>query len=108
MMALRVGHFHIAGMLMEEKEIFTAKRVTPYVGAIAGGSFTYADENFAEQRDISDKNGKTALHQAICSHDTVAFQKLFYQASGPTQAKQWNHLCCAAYYGMVDFVVQLL
>ena len=78
MMALRVGHFEIADMLMDERKIFTAKRVTPYVGAIAGGSFSFAEDHFADQRDIYDKSGKTSLHQAICSHNVDAFRKLFY------------------------------
>ena len=62
MMALRVGNFDVADMLLEEKDLFTAKRVTPYVGAIAGGSFAFAEEHFAEQRDIADESEKTPLH----------------------------------------------
>lgn len=108
MMALRVGHFDVAEMLMDERDVFTAKHVTPYVGAIAGGSFAFAENHFADQCDIYDKSGKSPLHQAICSHDAAAFKKLFYQASEPTQVTQWNHLCCAAYYGVSEFIIPLL
>lgn len=81
MMALRVGYFDIADILIDERDMFTVNKVTPYVGAIAGGGFAYAEDHFAEQRDICDQCGKSSLHQAICSHNVDAFKKLFYQAS---------------------------
>jgi hypothetical protein len=47
--------------------MFSRLNVTPYVGGIAGGLFDLSTAHFADQIDIFDTTGKSALHQAVVS-----------------------------------------